>query len=164
MRFILYSHLCLVLPVGCPTKVLYSLLCYPILPHSSFTSTSLISSPYFHCYMKNVFVCLYCIIGMTNGKHDPNFVGKLIRRDTTCSILGGRIVWKRNLRRETGFDKCARDLCGHGWGTADRDRQWLRCCATKRKVAGSIPAGVFRFFIDIKSFRSHCGPWGRLSL
>ena len=35
--------------------------------------------------------------------------------------------------------------------------QWLRCCATNRKVAGSIPAGVSGFFIDIK-------PWGRLSL
>jgi len=29
--------------------------------------------------------------------------------------------------------------------------QWLRCCATNRKVAGG-------FFIDIKSFRSHYGP------
>ena len=36
--------------------------------------------------------------------------------------------------------------------------QWLRCCATNRKVAGSTPAGVSRFFIDIKSFRSHYGP------
>ena len=36
--------------------------------------------------------------------------------------------------------------------------QWLRCCATNRKVAGSIPAGVRGFFIDIKSFRSHHGP------
>jgi len=26
------------------------------------------------------------------------------------------------------------------------------------KVAGSIPAGVSEFFIDIKSFRSHYGP------
>jgi len=33
--------------------------------------------------------------------------------------------------------------------------QWLRCCATNRKVAGSIPAGVSGFFIDIKSLRSH---------
>ena len=32
--------------------------------------------------------------------------------------------------------------------------QWLRFCATNRKVAGSIPAGVSGFFIDIKSFRS----------
>jgi len=36
--------------------------------------------------------------------------------------------------------------------------QWLRFCATNRKVAGSIPAGVSGFFIDIKSFRSHYGP------
>ena len=35
--------------------------------------------------------------------------------------------------------------------------QWLRCCATNRKVAGSIPAGV----IGIKSFRSHYGPENR---
>ena len=36
--------------------------------------------------------------------------------------------------------------------------QWLRCCATNRKVVGSIPVGVGGFFIDIKSFRSHYGP------
>jgi len=36
--------------------------------------------------------------------------------------------------------------------------QWLRCCATNRKVAGSIPAGVCGYFIDIKSLRSHYGP------
>ena len=36
--------------------------------------------------------------------------------------------------------------------------QWLRCCATNQKVAGSIPAGVSGFLIDIKSFRSHYGP------
>ena len=26
--------------------------------------------------------------------------------------------------------------------------QWLRCCATNQKVAGSIPAGVGGFFIN----------------
>ena len=36
--------------------------------------------------------------------------------------------------------------------------QWLRCCATIRKVAGSIPASVIGFFIDIKSFWSHYDP------
>jgi hypothetical protein len=36
--------------------------------------------------------------------------------------------------------------------------QWLRCCATNRKVAASIPAGVSGFFIDTKSLRSHYGP------
>jgi len=43
-----------------------------------------------------------------------------------------------------------------GSGTAVA--QWLRCCATIRKVAGSIPAGVSWFFIDIKSFWSHYDP------
>jgi len=36
--------------------------------------------------------------------------------------------------------------------------QWLWCCATNRKIAGSIPAGVSGPFIDIKSFRSHHDP------
>ena len=36
--------------------------------------------------------------------------------------------------------------------------QWLRRCDINRKVAGSIPAGVIGIFIDIKPFRSHCGP------
>ena len=36
--------------------------------------------------------------------------------------------------------------------------QWLRCCATNRKVAGSIPARVNGIFIDINSFRSHYDP------
>ena len=39
-----------------------------------------------------------------------------------------------------------------------RVAQWLSCCSTNRKVAGSIPAAVSGFFIDIKSFRSHYGP------
>jgi hypothetical protein len=42
--------------------------------------------------------------------------------------------------------------------TGDRGVQRLRCCATNHTVAGSIPASVNGCFIDIKSFRSHCGP------
>ena len=41
--------------------------------------------------------------------------------------------------------------------------QWLRCCATNRKVAGSIPAGVSGFFIAI-ILPIALRPWGRLSL
>ena len=33
--------------------------------------------------------------------------------------------------------------------------QWLRCCAYKSEVAGSIPAGVIGFFIHINFSRSH---------
>ena len=36
--------------------------------------------------------------------------------------------------------------------------RWLRCCATNRTVAGSIPAGASGASADIKSFRSHYGP------
>jgi len=36
--------------------------------------------------------------------------------------------------------------------------QWLWCCATNRKVAGSIPAGVIGNYFDIKPFRSYYGP------
>jgi len=36
--------------------------------------------------------------------------------------------------------------------------QWLRCCATNRKVAGSIPGCVSGLFIDIKFLRTHYGP------
>jgi len=41
--------------------------------------------------------------------------------------------------------------------------QWLKCCATNRKVAGSIPAGVSGFFIDIIPPIT-LWPWVRLSL
>ena len=46
-------------------------------------------------------------------------------------------------------------MCRFGRGTAVA--QWLKCCATNHKVAGSIPAGVSGFLIDIKSFQSHYG-------
>ena len=47
------------------------------------------------------------------------------------------------------------------WGTAVA--QWLRCCATNRKVAGSIPAGVIGIFHWHKILPIAPWPWGRLS-
>jgi hypothetical protein len=35
------------------------------------------------------------------------------------------------------------------YGMGHAVAQWLRHCATNRKVAGSIPDGVIRIFIDI---------------
>jgi len=42
--------------------------------------------------------------------------------------------------------------------------QWLRCCATNRKVAGSIPAGVTGIFYWHKILPIALWFWGRLSL
>ena len=42
--------------------------------------------------------------------------------------------------------------------------QWLRCCATNRKVTGSIPAGVIGIFHWHKILPIALWPWGRLSL
>ena len=42
--------------------------------------------------------------------------------------------------------------------------QWLRCCATNLKVAGSIPAGVIGIFHWNKILPITLWPWGRLSL
>jgi len=46
----------------------------------------------------------------------------------------------------------------------DAVTQWLRCCATIRKVAGSIPAGVNGIFHWHKILPIALWPWGRLSL
>ena len=47
------------------------------------------------------------------------------------------------------------------WGTAVA--QWLRCCATNRKVAGSILAGVIGTFHGHKILPIALWSWGRLS-
>ena len=64
------------------------------------------------------------------------------------------------LRTSVGLTECLdiSDKCTGIGGGGALVAQWLRCCTTKRKAAGSIPAGVIGFFIDIKSFRSHYGP------
>ena len=75
----------------------------------------------------------------TKGVTVPN---QLI--DLTASSLG-RWAFGRNISEST-----------LNVGTAVAE--WLRCCATNRKVAGSFPAGVVGFSVDIKYFRSHYGP------
>ena len=56
-----------------------------------------------------------------------------------------------------GNKSCSRDL-----GTAIL--QWLRCCATNRKVAGSIPAGVIGIFHCHKILPNTLWPCDQLSL
>jgi len=45
------------------------------------------------------------------------------------------------------YDSVRREVFYNMWTAVAR---WLRCCATNRKVAGSIPVGVTGIFIDIK--------------
>ena len=73
----------------------------------------------------------------------------------TCLKTGNKFdqIPYRILKWHTVCNYC--NYCQNG-GTAVA--QWLRCCDTNRKVAGSIPAGVIGFFNDIKTFRSHYGP------
>jgi len=47
--------------------------------------------------------------------------------------------------------------CSTDLGTAVA--QWLRCCATNRKVAGSIPAGVIGIFHCHKILPIELWPW-----
>ena len=61
-------------------------------------------------------------------------------------------------RKERRVWKCWKNIWTDLTVTGTAIAQWLRCCATNRKVAGSIPAGVSGFFIDIKSFRSQYDP------
>ena len=50
----------------------------------------------------------------------------------------------------------------HVMGTAVT--QWLRCCATNRKVAGLIPAGAIGIFHWRKILLIALWPWGQPSL
>ena len=51
----------------------------------------------------------------------------------------------------------------HAGGGEGAVEQWLRRCATNRKVAGSIPAGVTGIFHWHKILPIVLWPWGRLS-
>jgi hypothetical protein len=66
------------------------------------------------------------------------------------------IVWVRILASVIRHANCIFSALYCHRGTAVE--QWLRCCATNRKVAYSIPVGVSGFFIEVKSFRPHYGP------
>jgi len=56
------------------------------------------------------------------------------------------------------FSWCCTFITHTQWRGGPRLTQWVRCCATNRKDAASIPAGVSGFFIDTESFRSHYDP------
>ena len=71
-----------------------------------------------------------------------------------------RILWSINFNKNKKYIRIFRSYLTTWGGTAVA--QWLRCCVTDRKVAGSIPSSVSGFFIDIILPFALC-PWGRIS-
>ena len=71
-------------------------------------------------------------------------------------------LYKHNMKSDTIAWGTKNVIVPEGTGTAVA--QWLSCCATNRKVAGSIPAGVIGIFHLHKILPIALWRWGRLSL
>ena len=84
----------------------------------------------------------------------PRNIGTM-RSRTQLQSINCKVEWGKDPR---GVDVLSNYLAStvRYWGVAVA--QWLRSCATNRKVTGLIAAGVSGYFIDIKSFWSHYGP------
>jgi len=110
-------------------KALLEVFFYEVLQHISYSSFNVAD------YLKmSSWVVLDC---QEEKKSYENRYGESCSCRTTAVFLGIKKVPHNN---------------------GDAVAQWLRCCATNQKDAGSIPAGVSGFFIDIKSYRLHYGP------
>jgi len=66
------------------------------------------------------------------------------------------LTFSTNFVQNLSLSETNSDRYYHKYG--DRGSTVLKILCYKSEVAGSIPAGVIGFFIDIKSFRSHYGP------
>jgi len=85
----------------------------------------------------------------SNGGFISHFVTKIYCGYKLCLRSQFRTTHRQG--PQINFSLCSEVLCIYSDPS-------IRCYATNRKVAGSIPASVSGFFIDIKSFRSHYGP------
>jgi len=122
----------------------------------AFLGSDLSGSSSSRCTCKHEYRCAQCV-GIRVGLQTALKCWWWWERKLSLSLSGSR---------PSRYDSSVTAVTGIFWvrffvltwntrGTAVA--QWLRCCATIRTDAGSIPAGVSGFFIDIKSFRSHNG-------
>ena len=92
------------------------------------------------------------------GRDGDIVVKELAVVDSNSNIVS-TYVFRRPYRMIQTIDQgCNLNYDGVLYSEGTAVAQWLRCCDTNRKVAGSIPAGVNGIFIDTKPFRSHYGP------
>ena len=79
--------------------------------------------------------CFVHCVHIGSGAHRPSY-----QTSTGVNLSGHEATH----HTEEKLDSSASKVMLNKWGTAVA--QWLRCCATNRKVAGSIPAGVIGIF------------------
>ena len=82
-------------------------------------------------------------VQITGEGIDIPFTFQFANRYTLCVMLN--TFERKMFRRICGSTQ--EGGCISDWGT--RRRNWLRHCATRQKVAGSIPDGVIGNFYDI---------------
>jgi len=123
--------------------------------HSTDVSVALLCPRHKTEYLTLTFIgpCIANIFSEYN-QQDATFLNLFISlRTSTC--------FRRVFRPSSGAQNCTCRVRYFSDWYCYRETavaQWLRCCATNRKVAGSIPTSVSVFFIDIKSLWSHYGP------
>jgi len=80
-------------------------------------------------------------------------------RDQVLHPLRAGVHLRRTGRGEEGLTGCS-----HPQFKFKKKTDFVDMMMSNRKVAGSIPAGVIGFFIDIKILPIALWPWDRLSL
>ena len=92
---------------------------------------------------------------LMRGKSFLNVPGHSLTVIQFVKKFAAPMITARSLRIQKGTTV---DCLQRNKSTLLKDKVTIFCWTPSSFLAGSIPAGVSGFFIDIKSFRSHYGP------